>query len=352
MLGDGEEERQRLSPRRRCSRGEARALLDRLDIPVGGDVIDIACGPIGILPLLSERGGPHGEVTGLDTHAEMLEQAARTCRSLGNVRFVLADATATGLTERSFDLAHIRLLLVNVPDPGAVLREAVSLMRPSGTVAVQEVDWLSWQCEPAIPEWDALRTMLLRLWHSRGLDPCIGRRLPTLLRAAGLREVRRGPRRLRLDRPALPALAAHVRRALPGPAARRRNRDGRRVGRARVRRAPAPGPPGDRRRAGDDRTGLGPRAGPGRPGRAGRAGVAWRTDRDVNDGYLLENRAAEAGDRFAALSDTFDEWTRRRLLALGLRTGWSCWEVGAGGPRVPDGGGAPAWSGRTRRRTA
>jgi SAM-dependent methyltransferase len=53
------------------------------------------------------------------------------------------------------------------------------------------------------------------------------------------------------------------------------------------------------------------------------------------DGYVLVNRAAEAGDRFAALSDTFDEWTHRRLLGVGLSAGWSCWEVGAGGPRVP-----------------
>ena len=87
----------------------------------------------------------------------MLDHAARSCKGLGNVRFVLGDATATGLSERSFDLAHIRLLLVNVPDPAAVLREAVSIVRPSGTVAVQEVDWLSWQCEPAIPAWTALR---------------------------------------------------------------------------------------------------------------------------------------------------------------------------------------------------
>jgi len=55
----------------------------------------------------------------------------------------------------------------------------------------------------------------------------------------------------------------------------------------------------------------------------------------VSDGYLLDNRATQAADRFAALSDTFDEWTQRRLLKLGLRTGWTCWEVGAGGPRVP-----------------
>jgi SAM-dependent methyltransferase len=51
--------------------------------------------------------------------------------------------------------------------------------------------------------------------------------------------------------------------------------------------------------------------------------------------YLLDNQAAEAGDRFGALSATFDGWTRSHLDALGLGPGWACWEVGAGGPAVP-----------------
>lgn len=55
----------------------------------------------------------------------------------------------------------------------------------------------------------------------------------------------------------------------------------------------------------------------------------------MSDRYLLDNRAAQAGDRFTALSDTFDDWTRRHLLGVGLSEGWSCWEVGAGGPRLP-----------------
>jgi SAM-dependent methyltransferase len=50
---------------------------------------------------------------------------------------------------------------------------------------------------------------------------------------------------------------------------------------------------------------------------------------------LVDNPAAEAGDRFGALSATFDGWTRAHLDALGLAPGWACWEVGAGGPAVP-----------------
>jgi hypothetical protein len=83
----------------------------------------------------------------------------------------------------------VRLVLVNVPTPAAVLAEMTSLVRPGGTVAAQEVDWLSWECEPPHPAWTALRALLRELWESQGLDPHIGRRLPQLLRESGLCDV-------------------------------------------------------------------------------------------------------------------------------------------------------------------
>lgn len=50
--------------------------------------------------------------------------------------------------------------------------------------------------------------------------------------------------------------------------------------------------------------------------------------------YLLANRAAQAGDRFGALSACFDRTTFTNLAAVGVDAGWRCWEVGAGGPSV------------------
>jgi SAM-dependent methyltransferase len=54
-----------------------------------------------------------------------------------------------------------------------------------------------------------------------------------------------------------------------------------------------------------------------------------------DDGYLLDNQQAEAGQRFDALSELFDPVTFRHLAAVGVGAGWSCWEVGAGGAGVP-----------------
>lgn len=57
----------------------------------------------------------------------------------------------------------------------------------------------------------------------------------------------------------------------------------------------------------------------------------------TDEGYLLDNRQAEAGTRFGALAALFDPPTFRRLDAFGVGPGWRCWEVGAGSRGVPDG---------------
>ncbi|MGZ8566948.1 MAG: class I SAM-dependent methyltransferase [Actinomycetota bacterium] len=51
-------------------------------------------------------------------------------------------------------------------------------------------------------------------------------------------------------------------------------------------------------------------------------------------GYLFENEAPTAGDRFDALATLLDPWTIGHLERLGVGEGWRCLEVGAGGGSV------------------
>jgi ubiquinone/menaquinone biosynthesis C-methylase UbiE len=51
-------------------------------------------------------------------------------------------ARHTGMPPASFDVAHARTVLVNVPDPKAVLAEMMRLVRPGGWVASLEPDEL------------------------------------------------------------------------------------------------------------------------------------------------------------------------------------------------------------------
>jgi SAM-dependent methyltransferase len=52
--------------------------------------------------------------------------------------------------------------------------------------------------------------------------------------------------------------------------------------------------------------------------------------------YLLDNEQAEAGERLAVLAELFDGVTRGHVDRLGVGPGWRCWEVGAGGPSIPE----------------
>jgi ubiquinone/menaquinone biosynthesis C-methylase UbiE len=63
---------------------------------------------------------------------------------------VAADARRTGLPSSTFDLAHARTLLVNVPEPAEVLAEMVRLARSDGWVASLGTDGEYSVCYPLI----------------------------------------------------------------------------------------------------------------------------------------------------------------------------------------------------------
>jgi SAM-dependent methyltransferase len=191
ILGASQSELDRLLFQSSLFREEAARLLDRCGVESGHRAIDIGCGPLGILDLLSHRVGPTGHVVGVDNESRMLELAERTIaeRELANVRLALADAARTGYAPDSFDLAHTRLVLMNVPHSDRILDEMISLVRPGGVVAVEDVDWITRTCVPAHPSWDRLVSAIAELWRRKGMDVHLGRKLPIMLGQRGLLDV-------------------------------------------------------------------------------------------------------------------------------------------------------------------
>jgi SAM-dependent methyltransferase len=187
-LGVDDAERARLLAQCALHRTEAEQLLDRIGVRPGDQALDLGCGPLGVLDLLAERVGTGGRVVGLDREERYLAIARHEldARELRSVELGAADATATGQPGASFDLVHERLVLNNVPDPEAVVAEMVRLTRPHGHVAVQDMDWMTWTCLPEHADWHLLAGVAGRVWSG---DVHIGRRLPTLLRTAGLVDV-------------------------------------------------------------------------------------------------------------------------------------------------------------------
>src|SRR5205085_295734 len=137
---------------------QARWLLDAVGVRPGSRVLDVGSGPIGVLRLLSEMVGPSGEVVGLEREHRFVELARSEIERLGlqTVQVIEADGLNSGLESDSFDLVHERLVLVNVPERDALLAEMLRLTAPGGSVALEDIDNVSWLCEPAHVSWDAL----------------------------------------------------------------------------------------------------------------------------------------------------------------------------------------------------
>jgi SAM-dependent methyltransferase len=192
VLGGTDVERQRLLAQVEGLEPQAQWLLDAIGVEPGWRVIDVGCGPLGILNLLSARVGPDGTVVGLEREARFAEMARSEVgrRDLRNVEIVQTEALASGLPKDSFDLAHERLVLINVPERERLIAEMLSLVRPGGILALEDVDNISWTCEPMHPSWEVLYKTFHAAFHAGGADGFIGRRLVNFLRTAGLEEIR------------------------------------------------------------------------------------------------------------------------------------------------------------------
>ena len=147
--------------------------------------------PRGVLDLLAERVGPDGRVVGVDAdpvHVAMATEFAAG-RGLRNVEVLMADARGTGLPSGSFDVVHARTLLVTVPEPAVVAAEMARLARPGGWVASVEPDTEYMLCYPASAAFDRISTFFPPVFSRNGADPWIGRRVPELVRQAGLEDI-------------------------------------------------------------------------------------------------------------------------------------------------------------------
>ena len=188
LLGRSEAEEVRLRRQMADLAPESEWMFDRIGISTGERVVDLGCGPGGVLDLLARRVGPAGSVLGIERSPHYVELARRFVQELGlnQVEVREGDAYYTGLPRASFDGAHIRLVLVNIPRPEDMVRELVGLVRPGGWVASFEADYLTVLCDPPHPVWNRLMDALCAYAKTQSIDLHVGRRTHRMLRDAGL----------------------------------------------------------------------------------------------------------------------------------------------------------------------
>src|SRR6476619_5005049 len=177
LLGHGEAEEARLKRQIADLAPDSDAQFEKIGINAGERILDLGCGTGGVLHLLSKRVGPTGSVLGIERNPHFASLARRFVadHSLRQVEVREGDAYDTGLPRASFDGAHMRFVLVNVPEPERIVREMVSLVRPGGWVASFEADVEAMVLDPPSAEYERLRRAYNENARSQGIDLFIGR---------------------------------------------------------------------------------------------------------------------------------------------------------------------------------
>ena len=132
-----------------------RRLLTVADLKPGEPVLDIGCGS-GAVSLEAARGvGRHGQVTGLDLSAPMLDVARRRAEEQGlDIAFVRGDAQTFSFDEL-FDVVLSRFGVMFFDDPEAAFANLAKATRPGGRLC-----FVCWQ-EMFANEWIAVPSMAM-----------------------------------------------------------------------------------------------------------------------------------------------------------------------------------------------
>jgi SAM-dependent methyltransferase len=189
LLADQPSELERLQLQSRVWEPSGRRLLDEIGEGRGARVLDVGCGAIGWLRLLSEWVGPEGEVVGTDIDDAMLAAAGQfvDTEGLGNVVLTKDDDLfASKLESSSFDLVHARFQIAPLGRGPDQISNHVRVLRPGGTVVLEEWDVSSWHFNPPARALESLVELIGQSFVRSGGDIQAGLKLLDLLRGFGI----------------------------------------------------------------------------------------------------------------------------------------------------------------------
>lgn len=108
-------------------------------IAAGGRALDVACGTGKLTAALAQVAGPQGHVVGVDLSPAMLDEARLAFGKMQGVEFLLGNALALPVEDKSFDAATIAFGLRNLASYEDGFREMARAVRSGGRVVCLEL---------------------------------------------------------------------------------------------------------------------------------------------------------------------------------------------------------------------
>jgi SAM-dependent methyltransferase len=188
LLAGQPSELERLQLQSRVWEPSGRQLLSKLGDGTSRRAVDVGCGALGWLRILSEWVGPSGRIVGTDIDKSLLD-AARSfldAEGISNVELVVDDLFESRLDPGSFDLVHARYQIAPLGRGSEQVASHRRLVRPGGLLVLEEWDLASWHFNPPAPAAERLIKLISEIFAALGGEA--GRALPDLLREIGIDE--------------------------------------------------------------------------------------------------------------------------------------------------------------------
>jgi SAM-dependent methyltransferase len=188
LLAGQVSELERLQLQSRVWEPSGRRLLEEIGDGGGARALDVGCGVLGWLRVLSEWVGPEGQVTGTDVDDSMLVAAGRFAAEEGlrNVSLAKDNLFASELEPNSFDLVHARYEICPLGRGHEQMETYQRLARPGGTIVLEDPDPGTWHFNPPAPALEGLVALVQEAFLASGGDWKAGRSNLHLLREFGI----------------------------------------------------------------------------------------------------------------------------------------------------------------------
>ena len=189
VLGHTDGELTRLAGQARLVDPISEQFLRAAGVTMGMRVLDVGTGVGHVAFLAAALVGETGEVVGVDRSAAAVAAASAQARSRGlsNVSFIQGDPSQLSFG-RPFDAVTGRYVLQFQPDPQALLRALVALVRPEGVVVFHELDWGGEWSYPPAPTYDRCCAWCMETIERSGAETHMGLKLYGTFAAAGMPE--------------------------------------------------------------------------------------------------------------------------------------------------------------------
>ena len=163
-------------------------LFREAGIRPGHRVLDLGSGMGDVAMLVAKLVGLSGEVVGIERDANSIARARERVAAAGltNVSFTQSDVNQIA-SDKPFDAAVGRFILMFLPDPASVLRSLLKLIRPRGAIAFQEPTWIPFLASSArLPLWSKVLGSIHETFLRSRVNPEMGPDLFKMFQEVGL----------------------------------------------------------------------------------------------------------------------------------------------------------------------